>query len=152
MKSLTEYRTDGVVCTGTVQVQKSGDEYLYIPFLNCGENYYSIELAKKIETDNPVTTAGEGLYIAFFGKTGFELPEIATHLKSAVVACDSPYATDKNDDGLITINECYLASDTSKKNMAYYKPYASGYLVGGVRCDKEFFHGSDQNKIGLNDC
>ena len=64
MKPLTEYRTDGVVCTGTVQVQKSGSEYLYTPFLNCGENYYSVELANKVLTDNPVTTSGEGIYSA----------------------------------------------------------------------------------------
>ncbi len=105
------------------------------------------------ETQQPCwLTAGEGLYIAFFGKTGFELPEVATHLKTAVVACDAPYATDKNGDGIITIDECYLASDASKKNMAYYKPYRSEYLIGGIRCDKDFFHGTNSNKIGINEC
>lgn len=97
-------------------------------------------------------TTGEGLYIAFFGKTGYELPEIATHLKTAVVACDKPYATDKNGDSIITINECYLTGDASMKNMAYYKPYRSEYLIGGIRCDKDFFHGTNINKIGINDC
>ena len=62
MKALAEYRNDGVVCTGTVQVEKAGSEYLYLPFLNFGESYYSVELANKIVTDNPVKTSGDGLY------------------------------------------------------------------------------------------
>ena len=62
MKDLAEYRNDGVVCTGSVQVEKAGTEYLYTPFLNCGDNYYSVELYNKIESDNPVTSSGDGLY------------------------------------------------------------------------------------------
>lgn len=62
MKELSEYRNDGVVCTGTVQVEKAGTEYLYSPFLNCGDNYYTVELYTKVETDHPVTSSGEGLY------------------------------------------------------------------------------------------
>ena len=62
MKNLSEYRNDGVVCGGSVQVQKAGSEYLYTPFLNCGDYYYSVEFYNKIVEDNPVTTSGEGLY------------------------------------------------------------------------------------------
>ena len=62
MKELSEYRSDEVACAGTVQVQKVGDDYLYTPYLNCGEAYYSVEFYNKIATDNPITTSGEGLY------------------------------------------------------------------------------------------
>ena len=62
MKELSSYRNDGVACTGSVQVEKDGTDYLYTPFLNCGESYYSEELYKKIVEDNPITTSGDGLY------------------------------------------------------------------------------------------
>lgn len=62
MKDLSEYRNDDVACTGTVQVENVSGEYVYIPFLNCGESYSSVELASKIEEDNPVVTSGNGLY------------------------------------------------------------------------------------------
>ena len=61
MKDLSEYRSD-VACAGTVQVQKAGNDYLYVPYLNCGDSYYSVELYNKVLTDNPATTSGEGLY------------------------------------------------------------------------------------------
>ena len=62
MKDLSEYHNGEVPCTGNVQVEKSGNEYLYTPFLYCGDNYYSVELYNKIAADNPVTTSGSGLY------------------------------------------------------------------------------------------
>lgn len=62
MKALAEYRKDEVACTGTVQVERVGNDYLYIPFLNCGDLYNSVQLANKIVADNPVTTSGNGLY------------------------------------------------------------------------------------------
>jgi len=64
MKDLSEYRNDDVACSGTVQVENVGGEYVYIPFLNCGESYSSVELGSKIKEDNPVTTSGNGLYAA----------------------------------------------------------------------------------------
>lgn len=62
MKDLSEYRNDGVVCAGNVQVENAGGEYLYVPYLNCGEYYYSVELYNKIVADNPTTKSGDGLY------------------------------------------------------------------------------------------
>ena len=38
MKDLSEYAPKDVACTGSVQVEKSGSEYLYTPYLNCGDN------------------------------------------------------------------------------------------------------------------
>ena len=62
MKDLSEYLPEGVACSGTVQVEKSGSEYLYTPFLNCGENYTTVELYKKIVNDDDIVTSGDGLY------------------------------------------------------------------------------------------
>ncbi|MBR3210904.1 MAG: hypothetical protein IKF71_03080 [Bacilli bacterium] len=62
MNDLSSYRNDGEPCTGKVQVEKVGGEYVYTPFLNCGSNYNSVPLATKVQNDNPVTSSGEGLY------------------------------------------------------------------------------------------
>lgn len=63
MKDLSEYTKEGILCTGTVQVEKSGSDYLYSPYLNCGDDYTTIELAKKIiNEDGNVVTSGYGLY------------------------------------------------------------------------------------------
>ena len=62
MKPLSEYLPEGVSCTGTVNVEKIGDEYYYTPYLNCGESYETVELYKKVVESNPVVTTGYGLY------------------------------------------------------------------------------------------
>ncbi len=62
MKALNEYTKEGVLCTGKVLVEKSGAEYLYTPYLNCGDTYATIELYKKVLSNDPVVTTGYGLY------------------------------------------------------------------------------------------
>ena len=62
MKELSEYTGTGVVCSGKVQVTKSGTDYAYTPFLNCGDSYSSKTLGSAITTDNVTTTTGYGLY------------------------------------------------------------------------------------------
>ncbi len=62
MKELSEYTKEGVVCTGTVQVEKAGNDYLYTPYLNCGEEYATVELYKKLTDGANIVTAGYGLY------------------------------------------------------------------------------------------
>ena len=74
MKDFSEYRADGNTCTGSVQVEKTGVDYLYTPYLNCGDSYVTIELHKKVLSDNSVVTSGYGLYsinggYAFRGET-----------------------------------------------------------------------------------
>lgn len=59
MKDFSEY---GVACTGTVQVEKVGNDYVYTPYLNCGEDYATVELYKKVLSDNSIVTSGYGLY------------------------------------------------------------------------------------------
>ena len=62
MKDLSEYTAEGVVCSGTVQVELAGSDYVYTPYLNCGENYSTVELYKKIIDESNIVTAGYGLY------------------------------------------------------------------------------------------
>lgn len=62
MDDLSEYLEDGVSCTGTVQVEKVDSDYLYTPYLNCGESYSTVELYKKIISDNNPVSTGYGLY------------------------------------------------------------------------------------------
>ena len=62
IKPLNEILKDGDSCTAEVNVYKNGNEYDYIPKLNCGESYQTIELTQKILTDHPVVEEGSGLY------------------------------------------------------------------------------------------
>ena len=59
MKPFTEY---GIECTGNVRVEKVGNDYVYTPYLNCGDNYATVELYKKVLSDNSIVTSGYGLY------------------------------------------------------------------------------------------
>lgn len=136
----------------------SNGEYDYINSsykLSSGENMDELEKLSDDLQKPCWLTAGTGLYIAFFGASGYETPDIATHLKVADIACDAPYNTDKNGDGIFTIDECYSLSDTLKTNQAYYVPYKSEYITGGVRCDLSSFRnkvGADPNKIRVSEC
>lgn len=60
MNNISDYM-DGAICTGTVQVELSGTEYLYTPYLNCGEIYSTVELANKVLNESTVNS-GYGLY------------------------------------------------------------------------------------------
>ena len=62
MKPLSEYTGEGVACNGSVQVQKVGEEYVYTPYLNCGESYTTVELYNHIIANEKVVTSGYGLY------------------------------------------------------------------------------------------
>ena len=136
----------------------SNGEYDYINSsykLSSGENMDELEKLSDDLQKPCWLTAGTGLYIAFFGASGYETPDIATHLKVADIACDAPYNTDKNGDGIFTIDECYSLSDTLRTNQAYYVPYKSEYITGGVRCDLSSFRnkvGADPNKIRVSEC
>lgn len=50
-------------CSGKVVVEKQDQQYIYIPYLNCGESYQTIELYRKVIDSNPVVSTGSGLYV-----------------------------------------------------------------------------------------
>ena len=62
MKDLSEYLGNEAACSGAVQVQKAGSDYLYTPYLNCGESYLTQELYKKVVGET--VTSGDGLYVS----------------------------------------------------------------------------------------
>lgn len=62
MKPLDELVKKGSSCTGVVYVKQLDDGYSYRPILDCGEDYYSIELYKALTKDENIVTTGDGLY------------------------------------------------------------------------------------------
>lgn len=63
MKDISDYKVkNNSVCTGNVQVQRVDGKYVYTPYLNCGDDYATQELYKKVVEDNDVTNSGYGLY------------------------------------------------------------------------------------------
>ena len=62
MKDLSVYVGEGKTCTAVVQVQKSANEYLYTPYLNCGEDYSTMELYKAVLSQGTVNQGEYGLY------------------------------------------------------------------------------------------
>lgn len=62
MKDLSEYTKSNIACKGYVEVEKRDSSYIYSPFLNCGDNYETIELYKKLTKEKNLVTEGYGLY------------------------------------------------------------------------------------------
>ncbi|MDD6272518.1 MAG: hypothetical protein PUA90_03245 [bacterium] len=59
---LSEIVENGSSCNSHIIVIKSGPEYTYIPYLDCGEIYSTKELYKQVLYNNSVVTSGSGLY------------------------------------------------------------------------------------------
>ena len=60
MKPLSELR-EGESCSGRVEVTKVGDNIVYTPYLDCGDNYTTKELYKAV-LEQKIVTSGNGLY------------------------------------------------------------------------------------------
>ncbi|MDR3290159.1 MAG: hypothetical protein LBT02_02640, partial [Rickettsiales bacterium] len=93
-------------------------------------------------------TAGEGLYIAFFGGVGTDMPELATHLKVADVICPDAYKSDKNGDGVFTMDECYDKTNEDRTNLSYYAGSynASNGTTTFVSCNEDYLQGTVAQK------
>lgn len=61
MKDLSEYTKKGINCDGKVEVAKRGNEYIYTPYLTCGEDYKTQKLSSLI-LSSEVVKEGYGLY------------------------------------------------------------------------------------------
>ena len=64
IKPLNEILKDGDSCFAEINVYKNVNDYDYIPKLDCGQSYQTLELTQRILTDHPVVTTGSGLYQA----------------------------------------------------------------------------------------
>ncbi len=63
MKPLSELLENGTKCTGKATVKNENGKYFYIPYIECGDEYVTSELYKKVIDDNEVVEAGSGLYL-----------------------------------------------------------------------------------------
>ncbi len=61
MKPLSKMRKN-TQCSGTVVVQKINNEYIYTPYLDCGNSYKTKELFNAVKDENKTVTSGNGLY------------------------------------------------------------------------------------------
>ncbi len=61
MKPLSKLKKN-VSCTGKVVVEKINNEYIYTPYLDCGNSYKTEELYKAVTSKNKTVTSGNGLY------------------------------------------------------------------------------------------
>ena len=61
MKPLSKLKKN-VSCTGKVVVEKVNNEYIYTPYLDCGNSYKTEELYKAVTSKNKTVTSGNGLY------------------------------------------------------------------------------------------
>ena len=62
LKPIDKYLKENVQCTGEIIVKNNNGNYSYTPYLNCGDQYTTIELYKKILDSNQITTQRDGLY------------------------------------------------------------------------------------------
>ncbi len=62
IKPIDELIEDYEKCSATVTIIKTNGEYSYVPYLNCGDKYTTVELYKQILNDNKTVTSGSGLY------------------------------------------------------------------------------------------
>ena len=62
MKELEKYTDDNVHCSGKVIVLKNGEYYTFVPRLNCGGDYTTKNLVKRITAKSNIVTTGDGLY------------------------------------------------------------------------------------------
>ncbi len=63
MKPLEDYVKKGVTCSGNVTVVNNNNQYTYIPFLDCEDEYTTKMLADSITSDNMIVDEGSGLYL-----------------------------------------------------------------------------------------
>ncbi len=63
MKSLDYYLGANHGCTGMVQVKKSGQNYVYIPYLTCPNKYQTSFLSDLVIKDQNIVSSGYGLYL-----------------------------------------------------------------------------------------
>lgn len=60
MKDLSSYVNKGTACSGYVEVRLRSKDYIYTPYLNCGDSYTSTKLSTALT--KKVVSSGYGLY------------------------------------------------------------------------------------------
>ena len=63
MKEMEKYVGKDITCSGNVTVVNNDDNYAYIPYLDCGEEYKTSFLVDTILENNAIVDSGDGLYL-----------------------------------------------------------------------------------------
>ncbi len=64
MKELSKYvKNEDIKCSGYVIVRQQNSEYLYIPYLDCGDAYKTSTLRDYIINNQGIVESGDGLYV-----------------------------------------------------------------------------------------
>ncbi|MBR4619287.1 MAG: hypothetical protein IKO49_08285 [Bacilli bacterium] len=62
MKEVSKYNSKASNCSGKVIVENNDDSYLYVAYLDCGNNYTTTELYREITKSSNVVTSDSGVY------------------------------------------------------------------------------------------
>lgn len=62
MKELEKYSSKATSCSGKVVVENNDDQYVYVPYLDCGSSYKTAELFRKVTSSSNIVTSDAGLY------------------------------------------------------------------------------------------
>lgn len=62
MKELSALEDENVKCTGYVEILYKNEDYMYVPYLKCGNYYETLSIADYIINKDEIVTTGDGLY------------------------------------------------------------------------------------------
>ena len=62
MKELSALEDENVKCTGYVEILYKNEDYMYVPYLKCGNYYETLSIADYIINKEEIVTSGDGLY------------------------------------------------------------------------------------------
>lgn len=105
MKELEKYSSKATSCSGKVVVENNDDQYVYVPYLDCGSSYKTTELFRKVTSSSNIVTSDAGLY-SMNGEYVFRGDNVNNYVKLGdnlwrIVKVDS------NDDVVLILDGAY---------------------------------------------
>lgn len=133
MRDLERYQKKAN-CTGKVVVENNDDHYIYVPYLDCGDDYKTTELYRKITDSKNIVITGGGLYsgngeYVFRGENINNYVSIGEHLWRIVKVT--------KDNEIVLIKQDGVAYDTSSWDDRYnatarYKAGINDFFVSRI--------------------
>ena len=151
MKPMIEYTGENLSCTGFVSVQTNGDDYLYIPRLDCGEEYITQPLYEAI-TKN-VVDSGYGLYETRDGYV-FRGEDVNNYLQLDLALWRIVDINNDNQIRLVLANDMSLAVpwDDRYNNEIGYNIGINTYSTSRLReAMEDLYESNDELDAVLND-
>ena len=105
MKELEKYSSKATSCSGKVVVENNDDQYVYVPYLDCGSSYKTTELFRKVTSSSNIVASDAGLY-SMNGEYVFRGDNVNNYVKLGdnlwrIVKVDS------NDDVVLILDGAY---------------------------------------------